>query len=214
MIYEAYLSGLVFLVTQHVIGLLAPGPCTALVIRNSIYSRIQGLRTVLGATLGSFSIKTISVLGLALLLMHSPALFQVFKVAGGMFLVFLGAQSLWGAYKEFYANPEIISDSNNKQVKGAPFISGYLMSMANPMSSVRFIALFSTAVTLEMPLLMQLSYLIVLAIISFTFYLCMALFFSTTTIQATMARYRYILSAILGGSLIYWGVKVLQISLT
>lgn len=59
-----YLSGLIFLVTQHIIGLLAIGPCTALVIRNSLYSRTQGLHTVFGATLGSFSIKTLSILGL------------------------------------------------------------------------------------------------------------------------------------------------------
>ena len=71
MLTETYLSGLVFLATQHVIGLLAPGPCTALVIRNSLYSRLQGIWTVCGATLGSFSVKTLSVLGLALLLMHS-----------------------------------------------------------------------------------------------------------------------------------------------
>jgi hypothetical protein len=82
------------------------------------------------------------------------------------------------------------------------------------MSSVRFIALFATAITVEMPLLLQLSYLLVLAVISFTFYLCMALFFSTTTIQEKMSKYRYVLSLILGGSLIYWGAKVLQISMT
>lgn len=220
MIFEAYISGLIFLVTQHVIGLLAPGPCTALVIRNSIYSRLQGIWTVFGATLGSFSIKTLSVLGLALLLMHSPMLFQAFKVGGGLFLIYLGARSLWSAYKDFYMVPvtvqggEPVNGIETPQPKGAPFISGYLMSMANPMSSVRFVALFSTAITLEMPLLLQLSYLIVLAVISFTFYLCMALFFSTSTIQEIMTRYRYILNTLLGGSLIYWGIKVLQISMT
>lgn len=214
MIYEAYLAGLIFLVTQHVMGLLAPGPCTALVIRNSIYSRIQGLRTVAGATLGSFSIKTLSVLGLALLLMHSPHLFQAFKVAGGAFLIFLGGQSLWRAYGEFYMGSNGLKTTEMEKVQGTPFISGYLMSIANPMSSVRFIALFATAITVEMPLLLQLSYLVVLAIISFTFYLCMALFFSTTTIQKKMANYRYILSAILGCTLIYWGIKILQISFT
>jgi threonine/homoserine/homoserine lactone efflux protein len=214
MIYEAYLSGLIFLVTQHVIGLLAPGPCTALVIRNSIYSRLQGIWTVVGATLGSFSIKTLSVLGLALLLMHSPMLFQAFKVGGGLFLIYLGVRSLWSAYKEFYRAPAMVQGAETSKVKGAPFISGYLMSMANPMSSVRFVALFSTAITLEMPLLLQLSYLLVLAVISFTFYLCMALFFSTSTIQETMTRYRYLLNIVLGGSLIYWGIKVLQISMS
>lgn len=214
MIYEAYLSGLIFLVTQHVIGLLAPGPCTALVIRNSIYSRLQGIWTVFGATLGSFSIKTLSVLGLALLLMHSPMLFQAFKVGGGLFLIYLGARSFWSAYKDFCMTPAVIQGTKASKAKGAPFISGYLMSMANPMSSVRFVALFSTAITLEMPLLLQLSYLLVLAVISFTFYICMALFFSTSTIQEKMTRYRYILNIVLGGSLIYWGVKVLQISMS
>jgi threonine/homoserine/homoserine lactone efflux protein len=130
MIYEAYISGLIFLATQHVVGLLAPGPCTALVIRNSIYSRIQGIRTVAGATLGSFSIKTLSVLGLALLLMHSPELFQAFKMAGGGFLIFLGGQSLWRAYGEFNARSDGLENKDVKKIKGKPFISGYFMSMA------------------------------------------------------------------------------------
>lgn len=204
-----YLSGLTFLVTQHIIGLLAIGPCTALVIRNSLYSRTQGLHTVLGATLGSFSIKTLSILGLALLLMHSPHLFDAFKMAGAGFLVYLGARSLWNAYKEFEARSKLEVTLEDKHTKGAPFISGYLMSMANPMSSVRFIALFSTAITPEMPLMLQLSYLVVLAIISLVFYSCMALFFSTEAIQKSMTRYRYILSAVLGITLIYWGLKIL-----
>lgn len=214
MLTEAYLSGLVFLVTQHVMGLLAPGPCTALVIRNSIYSRLQGVWTVFGATLGSFSIKTLSVLGLALLLMHTPFLFQAFKVAGGLFLIYLGGRSLWGAYQDFYKAPVLVVVDGKTSVKGTPFMSGYFMSIANPMSSVRFVALFSTVVTLETPLVHQLSYLVVLAIISFGFYLCMALFFSTSTIQEKMTQYRYVLNLVLGVSLMYWGAKVLQLSMT
>lgn len=214
MLAEVYLSGLVFLVTQHVIGLLAPGPCTALVIQNSIYSRLQGIWTVFGATLGSFSVKSLSVLGLALVLMHSPLFFQIFKVGGGLFLIYLGALSLWNAYKEFCKTSALIQEKTTTETKGAPFIAGYLMSLANPMSSVRFVALFSTVVTLETPLLLQFSYLLILAAISFAFYICMALFFSTPTVQEKMTRYRYILNTILGVSLVYWGSKVLQLSMT
>lgn len=181
-------------------------------IRNSLYNRREGLHTVFGAVLGSFSIKTLSVLGLALLLMHSPELFQPFKVGGAGFLMFLGAWSLWRAYGEFNTRSEGFQNTSKAPIKGPPLISGYLMSMANPMSSVRFIALFSTAITPEMPLLFQLSYLIVLAIISLVFYMCMALFFSTKVIQEKMTRYRYVLSILLGITLIYWGIKILQVS--
>lgn len=205
-----YLDGLIFLITQHVIGLLAIGPCTALVIRNSISNRTKGLYTVFGTTLGSFSIKTLSVLGLSLLLMHSPNLLGAFKIAGACFLIYLGVKSLWCAYKEFQVRKNdkslFLQDINTKKT---PFISGYLMSMANPMSSVRFIAIFSTAITPETPLVFQISYLIVLAIISFVFYSLMALFFSTEAIQRNMVRFRYILSAILGATLIFWGLKIL-----
>lgn len=205
-----YLDGLIFLITQHVIGLLSIGPCTALVIRNSISSRTEGLYTVFGATLGSFSIKTLSVLGLSLLLMHSPNLLEAFKIAGACFLIYLGVKSLWSAYKEFQVRKNdsslFLQDIN---VKKTPFISGYLMSMANPMSSVRFIAIFSTAITSDTPFVFQISYLAVLAIISLLFYSLMALFFSTEAIQKNMIRFRYILSATLGATLIFWGVKIL-----
>jgi threonine/homoserine/homoserine lactone efflux protein len=203
-----YFSGLIFLVAQHILGLLSIGPCTALVIRNSLYNRWVGLRTVFGATLGSFSIKSLSVCGLALLMTHNPNLFEVFKVAGGGYLVLLGIQSLVRAYKEFHSRLVI----GSMTYKGSPFISGYLMSLSNPMSSIRFIALFATVVNVDTPVLVQFSYLIALAVISLIFYGLMALFFSTQAIQETMNKYRYGLSAFLGGTLIYWGVKILQVS--
>lgn len=141
--------------------------------------------------------------------MHSPHLFNAFKMGGAGFLVYLGARSLWNAHKEFEVRLSSKVTLENNNIKREPFISGYFMSMANPMSSVRFIALFSTAITPEMPLVLQLSYLVVLAMISLVFYSCMALFFSTEAIQTSMTRYRYILSAILGVTLIYWGIKIL-----
>lgn len=212
--YEAYISGLIFLVTQHLIGLFSMGPCTALVLRTSLASREKGLKLVYGAVAGSFSIKTLSVLGLALVLTQYPPLFHCFKIVGATYLVWLGFTCYINAYKTFAMPKDIeITVGNDAAFKRHPFWAGYWMSMTNPLSSVRFIALFSTAITIDMPLLFQLSYLVVLALISLVFYLCVCLFFSHNRIQNLMTRYRHILDIILGSTLMYWGIKIFRATL-
>jgi len=206
-----YLSGLIFLITQHVIGLLAIGPCTALVIRTSLASRTNGLETVFGAVVGSFTIKTLSVLGLACILAHYPALFYSFKIVGAAYLVWLGLTCFINAYKTCTMPKDVkITVGNDESFKRSPFWAGFFISMTNPLSSVRFIAIFSTVITADMTLFLQLSYLIVLAAISLVFYVCIALFFSTGKIQEVITRYRHVLDIILGSTLLYWGLKIFR----
>lgn len=209
-----YVDGLIFLVTQHVIGLFSMGPCTALVLRTSLASREKGLKIVYGAVCGSFSIKTLSVLGLALILTRYPAFFHCFKIAGATYLIWLGLACFVNAYKTLKIQKNVeITVGNDESFKRSPFWAGYWMSMANPLSSVRFIALFSTAITVGMPLFLQLSYLVILAVISLVFYVCVALFFSHSKIQNVMTRYRHILDTILGSTLLYWGIKIFRATL-
>jgi threonine/homoserine/homoserine lactone efflux protein len=204
-----YIDGLLFLIWQHLLGLLSIGPCTALVIRTSLYDRISGLKTVLGATLGSFSIKTISVLGFAVLMMQNPNLFAIFKLLGGGYLIYLGILSIIRSFKEFGTKATIRLENNKEN----PFIAGYFMSMSNPLSSIRFIALFSTAISSDISLFAQISYLLILALISLVFYGMMALFFSTHKIQDFLNKYRFVLSFILGCTLIYWGSKIFLVAI-
>ncbi len=208
---KLYIDGLVFLVTQHVIGLMSLGPCTALVIRTSLSSRSNGIHTVFGAVVGSFLIKTLSVLGLACILIHYPTLFNCFKIAGATYLVWLGLMCYFNAYKTFIMPKDVvISVGNDESFKRSPFWAGFWISMTNPLSSVRFIAIFSTVITPKMPLPTQLSYLVILAAISLAFYMCVSLFFSTTKIQNIITRYRHILDIILGSTLAYWGLKIFK----
>lgn len=205
-----YLDGLIFLSLQHILGLLVPGPCTGLVIKNSIYDRKAGLTTVFGAVAGSFSVKFISVMGFALLLRNNPTLFNIFKICGAGYLIFLGASNLYKSYRDFK------SPTKNVHVdyaQASPFIAGYLISLTNPLSSVRFIVIFSTIITPGMNLLLQTSYLVVLAILSLIFYVSVALFFSTPILQQKLEDYRYLITAALGTTLIYWGTQVLNTSM-
>jgi threonine/homoserine/homoserine lactone efflux protein len=202
-----YLDGLIFLSLQHILGLLVPGPCTGLVIKNSLYDRKAGLTTVFGAVAGSFSVKFLSVMGFALLLRNNPTMFYIFKLCGAGYLIFLGASNLYKSYCNYNSTKQEV---HVDYAQASPFIAGYLISLTNPLSSVRFIVIFSTIITPDLNLSLQISYLAVLAIISLIFYVTVALFFSTPILQNKLERYRYLITAALGVTLIYWGIQVLN----
>ena len=74
---------------------IAPGPDTMLVIRNVLRGgRRDGVLTTLGICAGLFVHATLSACGVSMLLMHSATAFQLLKLAGAGYLVWLGLQSL------------------------------------------------------------------------------------------------------------------------
>ncbi len=218
-----YFEGLSFLAIQHFLGIIMPGPCMAIVIKNSIDSRRKGVMTVLGSVCGSFSVKTLSILGFAFILSQVPMVFNIFKVAGGLYLILLGYTSFKSAWENWkhYTKRTIHNVSLHvpspilKIFKNltSPFLTGFLVSFSNPLGSIRFLAIFSTAITPDMPLLLQLSYPVVLAMISLAFYGVLSFFFSEGNIQPVLRRYRFILDTLLGLTMIYWGIKVFQVTL-
>ena len=206
-------SALSFLITQHIVGLLSMGPCTALVIRTSLINRLSGVIVVIGAVVGSFFIKVLSVLGLAVILKKFPFLFYFVRLLGSLYLIYLGTSAI----KKAYCGTETFFDLDRCQAgiktSYSAWLSGFFVSMTNPLSSIRFIALFSTVMTADTLILTQLLYIIVLAVISLIFYLFVALFFSVPLVQNIFNRCQSILDTILGGTLIYWGFKMFQLTL-
>src|SRR5918912_1456688 len=79
---------------------LTPGADTMLVMR-SVFARGRraGLLTTLGISSGLFFHATLSALGLSLILVRSAAAFEVVKLIGACYLIFLGGQSIWRALR-------------------------------------------------------------------------------------------------------------------
>ena len=114
---------------------LSPGPDTMLVVRNTLRGgRRDGWRTTLGITSGLVVHATLSAVGLSWILMRSATAFEVVRLAGAAYLVWLGVQSLWAAWRGRAA------EAAPRVAEGRPFREGLLTNLLNPKVAVFYLA--------------------------------------------------------------------------
>jgi threonine/homoserine/homoserine lactone efflux protein len=79
---------------------LTPGPDTALVTRNALVGgRRAGAFTILGIAVGLVVWTVAASAGIAAVLRASEPAFVAIKLVGAAYLIFLGAQAIWGALR-------------------------------------------------------------------------------------------------------------------
>ena len=131
--------------------LILPGPTDMVVVS---YALTQGKRSawasVPGVTLGDATALILSLLGLGAILIASAELFNLLKIAGALYLVYLGIQTGRAPV------PETLDD-------GAPLQHGrwrimahtYMATALNPGGIVFYVAFFPQFLSAEKPLLNQ-----------------------------------------------------------
>jgi threonine/homoserine/homoserine lactone efflux protein len=131
--------------------LITPGPTDMVVVS---YALSQGRRSawasVPGVTLGDTTALVLSLLGLGAVLMASAELFNALKIAGAIYLVYLGIKT-WRA-----PVPETIDD--NAPLEHAPgriMAHTYIATALNPGGIVFYVAFFPQFLSADKPLLPQ-----------------------------------------------------------
>jgi threonine/homoserine/homoserine lactone efflux protein len=123
---------------------LAPGPATALVVRNAVRGgRRRALLTTVGNSIGVFAWGAFAALGIAAVVATSAQAFTAVKLAGAVVLIALGIQSLRRGARPVVAAP---------RSQGA-LRDGLVTSLANPKLAVFYVALFPQFVPAGQPVL-------------------------------------------------------------
>ena len=124
---------------------LAPGPATALVVRNAARGgRRHALLTTVGNSVGVLAWGLFAAAGIAAIVAASAELFTVMKLAGAALLIYLGIQSLRSRAELPTAKPI----EQRSALRG-----GLVTSIANPKLAVFFVALFPQFVPKGAPVL-------------------------------------------------------------
>lgn len=126
------------------VGVVSPGPNFVMVARTSIASsRPEGVAAAFGMGTGGLSFAVAALLGLHGLLLAVPAVYLALKVAGGLYLAYLGFQ-IWRGSRQALEVPVPIApaDYRSETVLRA-FRLGLTTQLSNPKTAIVYASVFA-----------------------------------------------------------------------
>ena len=131
------------------VTVISPGPNFVATCHAALTgSRRAAILVVAGITLGTMMWAAASLLGLGLLFRTAAWLYMVVKILGALYLVYMGAQMIWGARKAVATS----APSGPPLVGWRAFRRGLLTDLSNPKAAAFFTSLFAVAVPPTAPL--------------------------------------------------------------
>jgi RhtB (resistance to homoserine/threonine) family protein len=163
---------------------VAPGPDFFMVLRNSLTrGRLAGVMTALG--IGSALVVHVvySVLGLALVIASSPAVFGMIRLCGALYLIYIAARCLFGKKTDM---PQACVQTERVEEKDSPlrgWREGFWCNLLNPKAALFFLSIFSQFMTPGTPSVLRWVYGAEVIVIVTAWFVLLALFLSTDRLR-------------------------------
>lgn len=191
----------------HLLAVMSPGPDFAMVLRNSlVYSRRVGILAAVGLGAGILLHVTYSLLGIGLIISQSIMLFNVIKLIGAAYLIYMGVKALFAEKTEDKSLDvkEDTSDISNFEA----IRMGFLTNALNPKATLFFLALFTQVINPETALGVKVLYGLEMSVATFAWFAFVALILTHRHINKLFSRVRHYLDKAFGAILIALGIKV------
>ena len=125
--------------------IVIPGPSVLFTIGRALaLGRIGGLLSVLGNALGMLPVIAAVALGVGAIVAQSVVLFTIVKIAGALYLVYLGVQAIRHRKDAAGANGAPLPRSHARQLG-----EGFVVGLTNPKTIAFFVAVLPQFVSLE-----------------------------------------------------------------
>jgi RhtB (resistance to homoserine/threonine) family protein len=187
-----------------ILAVISPGPDFAMVTRNSYaYGRSSGLMAALGIACGVQVHVFYTVLGIALIITHSPILFVTMKILGAAYLIYLGWKSLTSR-----STLQMARATGQRPSAGKAFAIGFLTNALNPKTMLFVVATYSQVVQINNSLAINFAYGLFMSASHWVWFSFVALFFSAEALRQRMLAKQPIVDKVIGTALIGLGVSL------
>jgi threonine/homoserine/homoserine lactone efflux protein len=205
------LPTLLTVVSMHVAAVMSPGPNFLLSVKHGAsHSRPIALLTTAGIATGTFLHVTLGLLGLSVVVRRSVGLYLALKYAAAGYLFYLGVTALRSAMRREI--PSFTGDATRRQngqlSARRAYVMGLLTNATNPKAFVYFLALFTSVVLPDTPLPVRATLVFVLPLVSWLWYSCVAMSFSTAVTHRLYARIGPWVDVGFGASMIAVGLMI------
>lgn len=190
----------------HLLAVISPGPDFVVAVKNSLtYSRLTGIWTALGFGLGIGVHIIYCAAGLALIISQSIMLFNVIKLLGAAYLIYIGVQAIRSR-----SSHQVIEAEQPAQDL-SPFEAlkmGFLTNVLNPKATLFFLSLFTLVISPETPLAITAIMSMIMIVNTALWFSLVAIFFTQERIRKGFNKFQGVFNKVLGGLLIGLGIKV------
>ncbi len=202
-----------------VLLVMFPGPNTVLVMQSvCTKGRKAGFCNVLGVVTAVYFNALLSGLGLSLIVLKSAEVYNLLKLLGGGYIVYLGLISLVEAYRLHRLDPKVYfgprsreHDANHPSPKNslACYSQGLLSGILNPKSAIFFLAFFPQFIHRQGNIMISsLILTVIYSLVSVAWYSLLVLFIGSMH-QFIMAQgVQKWLKTVTGTILIGMGIKI------
>ncbi len=198
------------LMATFLIAAISPGPDFAMVVRQSI---VHGRRTAILTSAGIASAilvhGTYTILGIGLVVTQSLVLFNILKIAGTLYLLYLGISALRAPAPQPPASLDESALWTHPEISGFRAYSvGFLTNLLNPKAMLFFLSLFTTLVDAHRAVGLKAGYVGSMSVLLFAWFALVSLFFTTPSVRAGFYRLGQWFNRITGAALIFLAIRV------
>ncbi len=187
----AYLSLFALIFGVHLLAVMSPGPDFVMVLKNALqYNRKTAIYTSLGISMGIGIHILYSVAGIAYLLQKNQNIFQIVKILGALYIIYMGIKTLRSKQQPI----DFKSNAGKHLNKSEAIKIGFITNVLNPKASLFFLSIFSLLIPPNVPAWVLLGISIMLISVTFLWFALVSVVFTNPVIEKRYERYEpYIL---------------------
>ncbi|MFC4168708.1 LysE family translocator [Teichococcus aestuarii] len=192
------------------LGAISPGPSFVLVSRIAVTrSRLCGLAAALGMGVGGAAFATLALLGLTALLAQVEALSLLVRVAGGLYLVWLGWRIWRGADVPLAQEGSAPAGERAQAGLGRTFLLALATQLSNPKTALVYAGIFAALLPAEAPFWLAVVLPPLVLAVEAGWYGLVALALSTAAPRAAYLRGKGWLDRLAGAAMAALGLRLL-----
>lgn len=201
----SYLTVLLSVMAVHTVAMVSPGPNFLVVTQTAIsHSRREGVLTALGVSCAALLWSSAALLGISLLFETTVWLYQVLKVLGGAYLIYLGIQS-W----RYAGRPPLLSAETPPDSSWRLFRVGFVINLTNPKSAIFFSSIFATLLPAQLPVWVRAAAVGVIVFDALWWHVALAFTFSARPAQQLYIKAKRSIDLFAGTLLVFIGARLM-----
>lgn len=187
-------------------GTISPGPSFILVAKTAVSKPLnEGIGISIGLSLGAVFFTLLAIFGLYALFEAVPFLFGLFKVLGGIYLLYL-AYKIWKHSDEKLSMDVKLEKSKKSFFKS--ILLGFLTQISNPKTAIILGSIFAALLPQQLPEYGEILLCLVAFFIDALWYCTVVLLLSTKKSQKVYLRFKKYIDRIAGTLLAGLGLKL------